>query len=134
MIISIHGCDCKYRRIQTDFAFVHFPSGSACAVRPNASMHTASIRSAGHLLGAGAVGGREVVENKCMDGIQFRMSLTEHEENEVDEEGIEFSNEMNNDFFPFSFEDPPPGYNDERALEHSQSEDSLQDTETSNDR
>jgi hypothetical protein len=50
-------------------------------------MHTASIRSAGHLSGAVVVGCREV-ENKCNDGIQLRMNLTEHEENEVDEEGI----------------------------------------------
>ncbi len=72
--------------------FVHFVSGSACAVRPNASMHTASIRSAGHLWGAIVVGGRGVVENKCNDGIQLRMSLTEHEENDFDEEGILISN------------------------------------------
>jgi hypothetical protein len=51
-------------------------------------MHTASIRSEGHLLGAGVEGGRDVVENKCIDGIQLRISLTEHEENDVDEEGI----------------------------------------------
>jgi hypothetical protein len=55
-------------------------------------MHTASMRSAGHLFGSGVVGGREVVENKCNDGIQLRISLTEHEENEVDEEGILFLN------------------------------------------
>jgi hypothetical protein len=70
------------------FAFAHFPSGSVCAVRPNASMHTASIRSTGHLLGMVIGGCREEVENKCNDGIQFRMSLTEHEENEVDDDRI----------------------------------------------
>jgi hypothetical protein len=34
---------------------------------------------------------REDVENKCKDGIQLRMSLTEHEEKkDVDEEDIFF--------------------------------------------
>jgi len=70
------------------FAFAHFPSGSVCAVRPNASIHTASIRSTGHSLGIVIGGCREEVENKCNDGIQFRMSLTEHEENEVDDDRI----------------------------------------------
>jgi hypothetical protein len=51
-------------------------------------MHTASIRSTGHLLGMVIGGCREEVENKCNDGIQFRMSLTEHEENEVDDDRI----------------------------------------------
>ena len=50
-------------------------------------MHTDSIRSADHLLGVTVVGCR-VVQNKCNDGIQLRISLTEHEENEVDDEGI----------------------------------------------
>jgi len=60
-------------------------------------MHTASMRSAGHLFGAGVVGGgREVVENKCNDGIQLRMSLTEQGENEVDEDGILFLNKRMN--------------------------------------
>ncbi len=53
-------------------------------------MHTASIRSAGHFWGVGVVGGREMVENKCIDGMQLRMSLMEHEENDVDEDGIWF--------------------------------------------
>jgi hypothetical protein len=51
-------------------------------------MHTASIRSTDHLFGVIIVCCREEVENKCNDGIQFRISLIEHEENEVDEEGI----------------------------------------------
>ncbi len=59
-------------------------------------MHTASMRSAGHLFGAGVVGGREVVENKCNDGIQLRMSLTEQGENEVDEDGILLLNKRMN--------------------------------------
>lgn len=63
------------------------PLDSVCAVRPNASIHTASIRSTGHLLGGAVVGCREVW-NKFNDGIQLRMSLTEHGENELDEEGI----------------------------------------------
>jgi hypothetical protein len=29
-----------------------------------------------------------MVENKCIDGMQLRMSLMEHEENDVDEDGI----------------------------------------------
>jgi hypothetical protein len=57
-------------------------------VRSNASTHTASIRSTDHLSGAIIAGCREDVENKCKDGMQLRISLTEHEENEVDEEGI----------------------------------------------
>ena len=67
--------------------FVHFPTSSVCAVRPNASIQTASMRSAGHLFGV-VVGCREEVENKCNDGIQLRISFTEHEENDVDDEGI----------------------------------------------
>lgn len=73
---------------------VHFPFASACAVRPNASRQTASMRSAGHFSGAFVVGGgREVVVNKCNEGIQLRISFTEHEENELDEEGISLLNE-----------------------------------------
>lgn len=71
---------------------VHFPFASACAVRPNASIQTASIRSAGHFSGAFVVGGREVVVNKCNEGIQLRISFTEHEENDVDEVRILLSN------------------------------------------
>jgi hypothetical protein len=69
--------------------------GSVCAVRPNASIHTASISSTGHLLGGTVIGcpeEEEDVENKCNDGIQLRMSLIEHGENEVDDEGILFLN------------------------------------------
>ena len=62
-------------------------------MRPKASIHTASIRSAGHFTGAFVVDGREVVENKCIDGMQLRMSFTEHEENDVADEGIISSNE-----------------------------------------
>ena len=51
-------------------------------------MQIASMRSAGHFSGEFVVGGREVVVNKCNEGIQLRISFTEHEENEVDEGGI----------------------------------------------
>jgi hypothetical protein len=74
---------------------LNFSSDSARFVRSNASIHTASISSTGHLLGAGIGGGREEVENKCNDGIQLRISLTEHEENEVDEEGISYELKLN---------------------------------------
>jgi hypothetical protein len=72
------------------FVITHFASGSVCAVRPNVSIHTVSIRSTGHLFDAVVVDGREEVENRFNDGIQLRMSLTEHDENDVDEEGILF--------------------------------------------
>lgn len=68
-------------------------------------MHTASTRSAGHLLGAIGVGCPEYEETRCNDGMQLRINLIEHDEKEADDEGIviELSNEdrMSNDrFFP----------------------------------
>jgi hypothetical protein len=51
-------------------------------------MHADSIRSTGHMWDPVDVGCREEVENKWRDGIQLRISLIEHEENDVDEEGI----------------------------------------------
>jgi hypothetical protein len=48
---------------------------------------------------------REDVENKCKDGIQLRISLTEHEEKkDVDEEDIFFWNDIRIHFSPFFFE------------------------------
>ena len=51
-------------------------------------MHTATTSSVGHLLGAIVVGCPEYVERRCKEGIQLRISLTEHDEKQADDEDI----------------------------------------------
>lgn len=78
----------------------HLASPSVWAVRPKISIHFSSITFSG--LGLDSVAGcRDVVGNRCNEGIQLRISLTEHEENDaVDEDMI---SQMNTEHIPSLF-------------------------------